>query len=300
MKLISILNEDLIFCGIEGNSREDVYRKMLRRSVEKLNLEIDVDSVLKGIIEREDMTMIPYEGMAIPHLRIPGINDLYVIVGLLKEPVMLKDNDLKPTRVIVMSLISENTSDVYLKSLAAFTRFFSKPENIDQVVSTATSEKFLETLNGVKLKKDITAEDIMKADFPAVKADDSLSAALDIFNKESKTVLPVVDAENRLVGQIEATDVIKKFIPEYILMMDNLKFISSFEMFEEIFKTEESRLVRDYMTPAAEIIQPEVPLIQFTVKLARKEARVIFVTDSEQKLLGAISIRNIIHKILRG
>jgi CBS-domain-containing membrane protein len=223
-----------------------------------------------------------------------------VVVGLLKEPVMLKDNDLKPTRVVVMSLISENTSDVYLKSLAAFTRFFSKPDNLEQAVSAATPEKFLEALNGVKLKKDITAEDIMKADFPSVKADDSLSVALDIFNKESKTVLPVVDAENRLVGQIEATDVIKKFIPEYILMMDNLKFISSFEMFEEIFKTEESRLVRDYMTPAAEIIQPEVPLIQFTVKLARKEARVIFVTDSEQKLLGAISIRNIIHKILRG
>jgi PTS system nitrogen regulatory IIA component len=300
MKLISILNEDLIFCEVEGGSREDIYRKMLRRLADKLNLDLDMTSTLKGIIEREDMTMIPYEGMAIPHLRIPGLNDLYVVVGLLKEPVMLKDNDLKPTRVVVMSLISENTSDVYLKSLAAFTRFFSKPDNLEQAVSAATPEKFLEALNGVKLKKDITAEDIMKADFPSVKADDSLSVALDIFNKESKTVLPVVDAENRLVGQIEATDVIKKFIPEYILMMDNLKFISSFEMFEEIFKTEESRLVRDYMTPAAEIIQPEVPLIQFTVKLARKEARVIFVTDSEQKLLGAISIRNIIHKILRG
>ena len=73
--------------------------------------------------------------IALPHLRSPELNDLYVIVGILKEPVKLKASDFAPTRLVVMSLISGETSDVYLKTLAAFARFFSKPDNLKKCES---------------------------------------------------------------------------------------------------------------------------------------------------------------------
>ena len=126
MKLNSILNEELVFCDLAGNTREDIYSSMLEKAQHEL-APLTSEELFKEIIEREDLLNIPYEGMSLPHIRNSKLNDLYVIVGILKEPVKLKENDLAPTRLIVMSLISSETSDIYLKTLAAFTRFSRSP-----------------------------------------------------------------------------------------------------------------------------------------------------------------------------
>ena len=246
------------------------------------------------------MIGVPYEGMAIPHLRNPELNDLFVLVGVLKEPVKLKPNDFAPTRLIVMSLISNETSDIYLKSIAAFARFFSKADNLKKCENIKSPAELFELLEDLNVKENITAEDIMCKDFQAVKADDYLSKALDIMEKSGKSILPVLDAENKLVGKVDATEVLKGFVPEYLLMMDNLKFVSSFEMFDKFFKEEDVRFVKDFMTPQGEIIFLETPLIQFTVTLAKRDSDMVFVVDSENKLRGLVTINDIIHKILRG
>ncbi|MDD5728428.1 MAG: CBS domain-containing protein, partial [Victivallales bacterium] len=234
------------------------------------------------------------------HLRDQQLNDLYIIIGIPKLPMKLKANDLAPTRLVVMSLISSETSDIYLKSLAAFSRFFSKPENLEKCTAVHSAADFFALLDGVKLKEHITADDVMCRNFSTVKADDYLSTALDLMLKNSQSILPVVDAENHLVGKLDAAEVLKSFVPEYLLMMDNLKFVSSFETFDKLFKEEKVRLVKDFMMPTNAIISRETPLIQFTVTLAKRDADMIFITGNDHELCGIISINDIIHKILRG
>jgi mannitol/fructose-specific phosphotransferase system IIA component (Ntr-type) len=300
MKLNSIINEDLVFCDIKGSSREEIYASMLKKAAEAVDDLPDAEQLLKGIIEREDTTGIPYEGLALPHLRDSNLNDLYVMVGVLKEPVKLKDNDMGTTRLVVMSLISDETSDIYLKSLAAFARFFSNPVNLEKTSELESADDLFALLQDVKVKEHITAEDIMDREFTTVKSVDLLSKALDIMYKNKNSVLPVVDSENRLLGKVDATEVLKGFVPEYLLMMDNLKFVSSFEMFDKFFKEEVIRKVEDFLLPAGATVSLDTPLIQFTVTLAKRESDIIFVVDNEKKLRGIISINSIIHKILRG
>jgi len=300
MKLTSIINEDFVFCDVQGSTREEIYGSMLKKALVHMDSSLTVEQLLAGIIEREDVINIPYEGMALPHLRNPELNDLFVIIGVLKEPVKLKANDFAPTRLVVMSLISKETSDIYLKSLAAFARFFSKPENLKKCEDVKSPADLFSLLAGLKVKEHVMAEDIMCKDYNSVKADDYLSKALDMMEKCGKSILPVVDAENNLVGKVDATEVLKGFVPEYLLMMDNLKFVSSFEMFDKFFKEEGVRFVKDFMLPAGAVISPETPLIQFTVTLAKRDSDMIFVADADNKLCGVISIDDIIHKILRG
>jgi len=223
MKLNSIINEDLVFCGVEGSTREEIYASMLKQALLHMDSSLTVEQLLNGITEREDVLGIPYEGMALPHLRNPELNDLFVIIGVLKEPIKLKSIDLAPTRLVVLSLISKETSDIYLKSLAAFARFFSNPDNLKKCEDINSPSDFFTLLEGVKVKEHVTADDIMCKDFHSVKADDYLSKALDIMEKYGQSILPVVDAENNLVGKVDATEVLKGFVPEYLLMMDNLK-----------------------------------------------------------------------------
>ena len=76
MKLVSILNEELVFTNVKGVSRSGIYTDMLRRAKDALQLPVDPDRLVSGMIEREDTLEIPYEGVALPHMRTEEIDDL--------------------------------------------------------------------------------------------------------------------------------------------------------------------------------------------------------------------------------
>ena len=303
MKLVSLLNEELIFCGLTAPDRRSLYQKMVSEACRRLeDVSWEVPALVDSLIEREDSLGMAYEGVALPHTRVEELDDLYIIIGVLEEPMTIKPGDLKPCQLVIMSLISGNTSATYLKMLSAFTRYLSDPVNLHKLTAVGDAEEFLTVLrdDDVKVKRNITAEDMMTRDCARVQPDDSLSVALDIFNRDSSEVLPVVDVHGKLVGVLDATEVIKSFIPDYIFMMDHLKFLSSFEVFEKIFKEENRLAVKDYMLPVKATLAPETPLIQFTVGLARRECWTYYVVDASNTLLGEISVHNIIHKVLRG
>ncbi len=303
MKLASILNPALVFCNLTGANREELYTQMLLKAEGQIREQIDVECFTKEMIRREDDLQIPYgNGIALPHLRSCQLHDLYILVGILAEPVRLKDSDPTETKVVVMSLISESTSASYLKALAAFTRYLIQPEKIDALATCEDGIAVVTKLadDNVLISKNITAEDLMTTSTPVINIEDSLAQALDTFYREGIQVLPVVDNDNRLVGQIEAAEIIRSFIPEYIFMMENLNFLNSFEVFENIFKSENNLKVKDYVQPAKMVLHAETPLIQFTVRLVRRESRAGFVVDKENRLLGIVRINNIVHKVLRG
>ena len=301
MKLASILDPKRIICDVPAGSREDIYSYILEQASKHFNLESSCDSYVEKMMASEDMMNIPYEGVVIPHLRLPELNDLHIIVGLLNEPVMLKESDLKPTQIVVMSLISGNTSDVYLKALSAFTRYFSKPGNLENVAGMSTAEEFMDLLerDQVALKKDITAEDVMYSTFLSLKPDDKMKVALNTFTGAA-TRLPVLDDDGKLLGVLNSLELIKECIPGYIMMMDNINFLSSFEPFQKIIDTEDAATVKDKMTEPKTVISPDTPLIQLTISLVKKEAETVFVVDEQRHLLGVITLENLIHKVLRG
>ena len=301
MKLASILNPSLVYFGLEGGSREEIYGDMLKKAQNAVREKLDTSMILNELIEREDSMAMPYDGLALPHARISGLRDLYIIIGVPAQPVMLKEDDLGATKLIVLSLISEDASASYLKALAAFARYLAKPGNIDLLASQKNGSALIAQLaaDNVLINKTITAEDVMSS-CTVMHADDSLADALDVFNREGRQVLPVVDAEGKLVGQISSADIIKSFIPDYVFMMENLNFLSSFEIFENIFKTENRHKVSEYMHPAKMILTTGTPVIQFTIRLLRNEARSGFVVSKEGRLLGRVDINSIVHKVLRG
>ena len=231
MKLSSILDSSLILFDLSGDDRASIYQRMLSEAVHKKSLDIDVEKFSSDMIAREDAIMIPYEkGVALPHLRSSELEDLYVIIGMLNKPVKLKDIDKEPVRIVIMSLISEKTSDVYLKALSAFSKYLIKPESADKFIACENARELLELLDrdNVTLKKNITAEDVMDSNFPYLLQGASVSEALDLFFKHSKVQLPVLDANKKLIGVLDAAVIIRKSMPKHYMMLDNVKFLSGF------------------------------------------------------------------------
>lgn len=302
MKLVSILNEELVFTNVKGVSRSGIYTDMLRRGADLMEIPIDVDRLVSGMIEREDTLQIPYEGVALPHLRLPECDDLYIIVGLLPKPVQMQSIDPEQCRLVIMSLISPDTSDLYLKSLAALTRFLLTGQNRQTLCSATNAKEFLDILRhaDVKVRSHLTAEDIEVRGSETIRDTDSLSSALDLFSSLNRSMLPVVDDNGKLVGELAALDILKRFIPEYIFRMDNLDFLNSFEPFNRIFEAESRQTVRDYMREPSLVVKPDTPLIQFTVKMVKQQARVCFVVDNDHRYQGTVLVKDIVKKVLRG
>ena len=186
-------------------------------------------------------------------------------------------------------------------ALAAFTKFLIKNDNSEKLIRSGTPEEFLNVLNcnKVETKRTITAEDIMLSNYPHVKENDQITKALDFFAAEKKLVLPVIGDNNKLIGKIDAYDLMKRSIPKYMLMLDNHEFLTSFEPFENIINDENSAQVKDYISEPEMIIPPDTPLIQLTLLLVKKLSKNLFVVK-DGRLLGIVTMQEIINKVLRG
>ncbi|OGV34358.1 MAG: hypothetical protein A2020_04745 [Lentisphaerae bacterium GWF2_45_14] len=304
MKLSSILNPDLFFKGIPVGDRQSIYKSMLEKAAGEIKQDIDPEKIASEMVKREDAFSIPYEkGAALPHLRSPLFDDLYIIVGIPDSPVLLKNNDKDLSHVVIMSLVSEKTSDTYLKTLAAFSRFVIKNGgSVSRLTSCRDGNEFNALLDAenVILKKEITAEDIMDSAFPYVLSGTPLSEALDMFSKYSKTQLPVLDSGKRFIGVLDSENILRKSLPAHYMILDNVKIISGFEPFQHILTNEDKITVDEYIREPRAVAELSTPLIQLALMLIKNEFLNIFITDEHKQLVGIVTMLEIVQKVLRG
>ena len=304
MKLSSLLNQSLIFFSLEGADRSELYTNLLTKMSKIVKLPVPPAEAAKEMMDREDAYGIIYDsGFAFPHMRHPDLRDLDIGIGILKKPVKLKPDDKTPTRLIVCCMISETTSVIYLKSLAVFSKYFlTHPDAMDRLVASGNPKDFLEILirDNVEVKHTLTAEDVMLKNPRFVRPDDPLSAALDALSEEQRMEIPVLDENGILKGVISCGDIVRRAIPEYIMMLENLTFLNQFEPFENLLKEERKLHVKDVMSIPKHTVTTDVPLFQLTVNIVKNSLPSLMVVDKHQKLCGAITYIELVTNVLRG
>lgn len=304
MKLSSLLNQSLIFFNLEGADRSELYTNLLTKMSKIIKLPVPPAEAAKEMMDREDAYGIIYDsGFAFPHMRHPDLQDLDIGIGILKKPIKLKPDDKTPTRLIVCCMISETTSVIYLKSLAVFSKYFlTHPDAMDRLVASGNPKDFLKILirDNVEVKHTLTAEDVMLKNPRFVRPDDPLSAALDALSEEQRMEIPVLDENGILKGVISCGDIVRRAIPEYIMMLENLTFLNQFEPFENLLKEERKLHVKDVMSIPKHTVTTDVPLFQLTVNIVKNSLPSLMVVDKHQKLCGVITYIELVTNVLRG
>ena len=302
MNLVSMLDEELVFENIPGKSRPAIYTNMLEKLSAYAELTLDIPALVQEMLEQEKVSGAVFPGVATPHVRLHELNDLFIVIGIPENPSAMGSE--QPADMIFMSLIGDGMSDVYLKMLSAFARYMTAADSAKNLCNAARAGKnaLWEHFQSsdIKLRKVVTAEDVMSSSDVFLTAEAPLSMAFDLFNSTHCRALPVVDSENRLIGELSAMAVIKSFIPEYVFMMDNLNFLNDFAVFNEIFSSEHSLPVAKYMNDKPLSAALDTPLIQLTLLLTRQGGGNVYIVDSENKLKGFFSMDSIISKVLRG
>lgn len=137
MKLSNLLDEKLILPSVAENTPAGVLRAVAARIAEAHGL--DEARVFKTLVDREKLGSTGIEeGLAVPHGKYPGLNDMIACLARSPEGVDFAARDNRPTHLFVVLLAPENDAGKHLKALARVSRLF-KQEHVRRRLRQAES-----------------------------------------------------------------------------------------------------------------------------------------------------------------
>ncbi|MBI9108928.1 MAG: CBS domain-containing protein [Spirochaetales bacterium] len=296
MKLSSLIEKDFILVNQNVTTREEAIEVSLNALFDKKRLSIDKKRLISEINQRDELggTVFP-TGLAIPHARVKDYGDLSIMICIPEKPIVINDIEV---RCFVIMLTSTAVSNLYLQVLASFTKLSMDEEYFSRLIAAKNAELISKQLAEIYVKKDLTVEDLMSTDFGTVSPESNLKELTDLFYLKKTSYLPVIDSDNRFIGEVRINDLISIGIPNYAVMIGNLSFLNSFEPFEKLMLEEENILVSDIMKKSQVSLRPEASVVEAALELTQGNYRHLPVVK-DGNLVGILNIMDILVKVLR-
>jgi len=132
---------------LEADSKDAALLEMLEHLADNGSI-TQKEAIAEGIFQREKLMSTGIGlGIGIPHVRMDGINDLMMAVGLAKSPLTDYESlDSEPVRLIFMILAGKDQHTQHIKTMAAISTRLKNPvlrEMIMQAKDTETIYKLL-------------------------------------------------------------------------------------------------------------------------------------------------------------
>ncbi len=148
MKITEFIPEDGIMFSVRAKDKWAFFKEVAQHLARILN--IPPDEIEKVLVEREKLsTTAVGEGIAIPHSRLPGLDQLVVLVARASEGIEFEALDKRPVRLIFVVLAPEEEAQVYLKTLAHVARLLNDPQLKRRLLEARSPEEIREILSEV-------------------------------------------------------------------------------------------------------------------------------------------------------
>lgn len=299
MKLASLLQERLLLCGADAADYSDARKQLLEQLTDAA--EVSADLILEALSEREGLaSTVVAPGIAFPHARTEHVEDFYILIGTFPGGFAVPGEDA-PVRLVVMYLMSEGTSNLYLRCVSSMAKFLGGPDNLERLIAAEDPGEMVEVIEeaGLLVKETVTAQDVMKSEPVTCNRSNTLREMADLLVKTHSQHVPVVDDEGVFIGMVTANRLLRVGLPDYLLQMDNVDFLRNFEPFQDLLKREQSMTVNEIMDPDAPRFLAHTPMIIVASRLVRDNLACAAVIDEQKKLVGLVSGLEFVHKVVR-
>jgi PTS system nitrogen regulatory IIA component len=122
MKLTDVLTKELVLPDLQVRNK----RAVMEELCQALSLEhpgLSAQTLIEVLLERERLGSTGIgDGIAIPHGKLPNLNDLLLCFGRSKAGVDFDSLDGKPAHLFFLVVAPENLAGVHLKALARISR----------------------------------------------------------------------------------------------------------------------------------------------------------------------------------
>jgi PTS system nitrogen regulatory IIA component len=296
MKLESLIQSDMVLRG-RFASREELLEALLNHVFRRRKSGLDAAAARDAIQKREQQssTLLP-SGLAIPHARIGGFDDIIIALGIPDEAIACPDGSLK---MMALFFLGESRSSLYLNCVAAFTKMSQDADFFDSLCK-APPQQFRSLIAGkaFEVTKVVTVGSLMDTQPLTLKPDQSLKTALDEFAAKGCGFAPVVDGSGKLVGELSLSEVFALGVPDYAVQVRNLSFMRDFEPFKDLLAKEESLTVAKAMRKSKVVLADDASLMEAVMIFTQTNRHHVPVLRGD-KLAGVITYIDILKKFLR-
>jgi nitrogen PTS system EIIA component len=289
----SILHESKIL------SKEQVYRLLVDKICHHRKLPICGEGLVQLILERDEISSTAYPtGIAIPHIRMDNFQDTVVGMAFLQNPL-----DYNGTKVewVCLVITNKSSSNIYLNLVAALLKLSKDSSMMQELGDLRDGYAVVHRLHKleIQIKKEVTIADIMVSEPITVLPGARLTELEGILCSRNLSFIPVVDENNRYLGEVNILRLLKVGVPDYLMMLDNLSFLTSYEPLEKLFEQEESLTVGEIMSKNEEHLSPDTSIPEAVFEMIQNHKRFYSVVDSSHKLVGVVTAMDIFRKVIK-
>lgn len=148
--------------------------------------------------------------------------------------------------------------------------------------------------------EELKVRDIMQTDVLVVGPEASVRELADILAQNKISGVPVVDAEQHVIGMVSEADVIVQdadlHFPYYIQLLDSIIYLQSVGKFEQRLRKMFGTKVADIMSREVISISPEASVHEAATLMADHKVNRLPVTE-ERRLLGILTRGDIVRAI---
>ncbi len=144
MKISDILTEDLVVCGLQGKTKDDIIDAMIDLVATSPKV-LDKEKVRKAIFERERiMSTGVGNGFAIPHGKTDAVSDIVAAFAVTAEAIDYQSLDEKPVRLVFLLVGKDNLVGPHIKLLSRISRLMNKEDFRKRLLGQQTSRDIIE------------------------------------------------------------------------------------------------------------------------------------------------------------
>ena len=296
MKFLNLLDEKFVFAKQDVASYKDALSFIASKLAEERGIQCGKEKIFEALLEREALggTVLP-NGLAIPHVRIECLDDFWIAV--LTPKVLLKYKEIK-VNLIVLFLIPQAGSDVYLQTLSGLAKYTADKNFIPSVEKAKDRQALLSLFNDFEVKKDFLVRDIMTQEMFTVSPETKIREVADILYSKNLSYIPVLSTQGAFIGEVTLLDIIREGIPDYAIRIGDLSFLKSFEPFEELIRKEDTLMVREIMADPEVKLHPDDSIAEAGLNFIRHSRRQIPVVEGN-RIVGILSIIDLLKKVIR-
>ena len=144
MKIIDILNEQVVRTNLQGTTKDEVINAMVDLAATQDRV-VDKEKLREAIFEREKiMSTGVGSGFAIPHGKTDAVTDIVAAFAVTAQPIDYQSLDDQPVRLVFLLVGRDNMVGPHIKLLSRISRLMNKEEFRKRLLEAASPKEILE------------------------------------------------------------------------------------------------------------------------------------------------------------
>jgi len=146
MQLAEIIKSNMIWSALTAKTKLEIIRELSEDISSQVN-SLDASTIAAVLMERERLGSTGIQdGIAIPHGKIPGLENIVVACGKSEAGIDFDAHDGEATHLFFVLLAPEDAAGQHLKILARLSRLLKESAFREKLMKATTAEEMHEVI----------------------------------------------------------------------------------------------------------------------------------------------------------